>query len=78
MNESHESFRQFVVASGNSAEFFDAAKEPFHLLPALPRRPFLQLGSLMLAFGNGHRGSEGVCRRLKDLVTSLARLAIQG
>ena len=32
MNERHESFRQFVVASGNPPEFFDSAKEPFHFL----------------------------------------------
>ena len=37
MNESHESFGEFVVASGDSPEFFDSAKESLHFLPHLRR-----------------------------------------
>ena len=72
MDESHESFCQFVVASRNSAEFFDSTKEPLHFLPHLRR------ASLRTEFENGHRGSGGLCRRLTDSETGLARLAIQG
>ncbi len=32
MNESHEGFGQFVVASGDSTEFLDSTKEPLHFL----------------------------------------------
>ena len=32
MDESHEGFGQFVVASGNAAEFLDSTKEPLHFL----------------------------------------------
>ena len=35
MDESHEGFRQFVVASGNAPEFLDSTKKPLHFLPHL-------------------------------------------
>ena len=35
MNERHEGFGQFVVASGNPPEFFDSTKEPLHFLKHL-------------------------------------------
>ena len=32
MDESHEGFGEFVVASGDAPELFDSAKEPLHFL----------------------------------------------
>lgn len=32
VDEGHEGFGEFVVASGNAPEFFDATKEPLHFL----------------------------------------------
>ena len=72
MHESHEGFRQLVVASGNSPEFLDSTKESLHFLPHLRR------SSLRTEWGNEHRGGEGLGRRLTDSGTSLARLATQG
>ena len=33
MDEGHEGFRQFVIASGDAAESFEFAKESLHFLP---------------------------------------------
>ena len=54
MNESHEGFGQFVVASGNAPELFDAAKEPLHFLPHSVFGSVVGKEPFPICFGRNH------------------------
>ena len=74
MNESHESFRQFVVASRNSAELLDSTKEPFHFLTHLRRavKIFILFGIQLCRAGHFFESHCSVPRSGRSWGTSIA------